>query len=308
MTDFAIALHAQLQPLAEKRVFIGTSSWKYPGWIGQLYQPQHYLTRNKLSQAKFDAHCLSEYAKTFPSVCVDASYYQLPTEATLEKLCASTPPHFRFSFKVTNIFTLKHFPNQPRHGKSAGQPNPHFLNHKLFANSFLHPCKNFRSSIGALIFEFSQFYPRDFASGREFVAALNRFLEELPKGWQYAVEIRNQTFLQPEYFATLRRHGVAHVFNSWTRMPPVLDQLALPNSQTTDFFVARFLLTPGRTYAQAVSAFTPYSATQAPDADARMAGRSLIARAKLANQPSFIYANNRLEGNALNTIKALVES
>lgn len=91
-------------------------------------------------------------------------------------------------------------------------------------------------------------------------------------------------------------------------MPPVHDQLAIPHSQTTDFLVARFLLTPGRTYAQAVSAFTPYSATQAPDSHARIAGRSLIARAKLANQPSFIYVNNRLEGNALNTVKALVES
>jgi uncharacterized protein YecE (DUF72 family) len=218
------------------------------------------------------------------------------------------PPGFLFSFKVTDLITLKHFPNLPRHGSRAGKANEHFLNAGMFRAAFLRHCEPFRDRIGALIFEFSQFYPRDFEHGRDFVAALDGFLGELPGGWQYAVEIRNKTFLQPEYFAALRRHGVAHVFNSWTRMPPVGEQLAMADSVTADFVVARFLLTPGRTYEKAVAEFSPYTETKAADPDARAAGRALIARAKQGTRPSFIYVNNRLEGNALQTIEAMLDS
>jgi len=54
----------QLQSLAGQQVLIGTSSWKYPGWCGQLYDEQRYLTRAKFSEAKFERECLTEYAQT----------------------------------------------------------------------------------------------------------------------------------------------------------------------------------------------------------------------------------------------------
>ena len=76
----------KLAELAQAGVSIGTSSWKYPGWCGQLYDEQRYLTRKKFSKAKFEATCLEEYAQTFHTVCVDAGYYQFPTEQWLTKL------------------------------------------------------------------------------------------------------------------------------------------------------------------------------------------------------------------------------
>ena len=75
-----------------------------------------------------------------------------------------------------------------------------------------------------LIFEFSRFHKTDFEHGRDFVAALDSFFGKLPKGWPYAVEMRNQTWLREDYFACLARHGVTHVFNSWSAMPPVSEQ------------------------------------------------------------------------------------
>ena len=48
----------KLQSLAAQNVFIGTSSWKYPGWCGQLYEEQRYLTRGKFSEVKFERECL----------------------------------------------------------------------------------------------------------------------------------------------------------------------------------------------------------------------------------------------------------
>ena len=51
--------------LARKGVFVGTSWWKYQGWLGQLYTQDRYLTNGKLSRAKFEAKCLAEYAEVF---------------------------------------------------------------------------------------------------------------------------------------------------------------------------------------------------------------------------------------------------
>jgi len=35
-------MKAKAAELAARGVFIGTSSWKYEGWIGQLYTPSRY--------------------------------------------------------------------------------------------------------------------------------------------------------------------------------------------------------------------------------------------------------------------------
>ena len=71
------ATHALAQ---NSRLYLGTSSWKYEGWLGQIYDEQRYLTRGKLSQKRFETECLEEYAEIFPAVCVDAGYYRFPSE------------------------------------------------------------------------------------------------------------------------------------------------------------------------------------------------------------------------------------
>ena len=75
-----VALAERLRALAANDVWIGTSSWKYQGWLGSIYTESGYLTRNKLSKAKFEENCLTEYAQTFPAVCGDLTFYQFPTE------------------------------------------------------------------------------------------------------------------------------------------------------------------------------------------------------------------------------------
>ncbi len=299
------SLRERLSALAAKGVYVGTSSWKYPGWIGQLYDEQRYLYRGKISEARFQRTCLEEYAEVFPTVCVDAGYYQFPTPRYVEGLAKGVPAGFRFSFKVTEEITAASFINLPRYGPRAGRVNDHFLDPALFAGAFLKPLEAHRDKIGMLIFEFSRFRSDQIASGGEFVERLEGFLAELPAGWSYGVEIRNRTFLHPDYFAALARHGVAHVFNNWTKMPPVSEQIALPGAFTADGFGARFLLTPGRAYQEAVDAFQPYRDTRAADPDARAAGTALMSRAPKGK--SYLYVNNRLEGNAIKTILAMID-
>ena len=211
---------------------------------------------------------------------------------------------------MTDRITIKRFADLPRFGRRAGLANEDFLNAGLFESAFLGPCQDFRTNLGLLIFEFSRFSPREFERGREFVGALDEFLGRLPRGWRYGVEIRNRTFLHPDYFAVLARHGVAHMFNSWQDMLPLSEQLALPGSRTSpDFFGARLLLRPGRKYEEAVKLFSPYDRIKDPYPEGRAAGVGLIqeVRTRGGATRGFIYVNNRFEGNALATIAAMVE-
>lgn len=304
-----LAVARTMSRLAAANVFIGTSSWKYEGWLGQLYAPERYEYRGKVARTRFERDCLREYAEVFKTVCVDAAYYTFPTPRYLEGLVAQVPEDFQFGFKVTDEITVKRFPRLDRFGPRAGQLNESFLNAELFVESFLQPCEAIRSHVGMLIFEFSRFYPSDYQKGADFVSQLDDFLRQLPLGWPYGIELRNRTWLAPGYFECLARHGVTHVFNSWDAMPPIQEQMALSGSRTNpERVAARFLLKPGRKYEEAVRNFQPYDTLKEPDDAARAAGGALIVEgATIApRRKTYIYVNNRLEGNALATILAMV--
>jgi hypothetical protein len=55
----------QLNALAQQDIFIGTSSWKYSGWCGMLYESARYEWRGKFAQSRFERNCLAEYASVF---------------------------------------------------------------------------------------------------------------------------------------------------------------------------------------------------------------------------------------------------
>jgi len=306
------AMRRALAQLADQQIYLGTSSWKYPGWIGQLYDEQRYLYRGKVAMTRFERDCLAEYAQVFKTVCVDAGYYKFPSPQYIESLCAQVPEGFKFGFKVTDEITTRTFPKLDRHGAKSGQRNEHFLDAELFNRAFLASCEPHREKIGVLIFEFSHFHPRDFERGRDFVEAIDHFFGRLPQGWQYGVEIRNQSLLQPAYFEMLRHHGVTHVYNNWQKMPSVAEQSKLPGSRTVEgFTAARFLLKPGRAYEEAVNHFSPYNVTKEVNEEARVAAADLI-QSQIAKgkdpsiKPSFLFINNRLEGNALHTVIAIL--
>jgi uncharacterized protein YecE (DUF72 family) len=303
-------LKGKIQRLSGEGVFIGTSSWKYPGWRGMLYDDARYVWRGKFAESRFEKNCLTEYAEVFKTVCVDAAYYAFPSEKYLVGLASQVPPDFQFAFKVTDEITLKKFSNLPRFGIRAGTPNEHFLDADAFERRFLKPCEAIRPHVGLLMFEFSRFHSTDFEHGRDFVAALDAFLAKLPKGWPYGIELRNKHWLKPEYFECLARHRVAHVFNSWTDMPPIGEQMELDGSRPNpDLVAARFLLKPGRKYEEAVKAFEPYEQTKEINEVARKTGAALIKDGKKhPKRKTFIFVNNRLEGNALRTIEAMLEA
>ncbi len=300
-------LAGKLHALAAQGIYLGTSSWKYPGWFGSIYERDRYVWRGRFSAARFERNCLAEFAQTFPTVSVDASYYQFFQPEPLAELAAQVPDTFRFAFKVCGDITLKRFPALPRFGSRAGKTNPHFLDASVFAEAILAPYEAIRDKVGLLMFEFSRFGPDEFERGAAFVAALDSFFEQLPRDWPYAVELRNRQWLRPEYFAVLARHGITHIYNAWTDMPSVPEQMDLAKSvPQPELLAARLLLREGRTFEAAIQKFSPYSEVRDPNPETRRAVIKLVMQALRAQGKAYIFVNNRFEGHSPGTISAIV--
>jgi uncharacterized protein YecE (DUF72 family) len=293
----------RLRALAAEGIWIGTSSWKYEGWLGQIYLRDRYVTRGRFSKKRFEAECLAEFAETFPTVCGDFAFYQFPSPEFWQKLFTTAPLGLRIALKAPEEVTCERFPKHARYGPRAGMLNEAYFNAEAMEALFLELLAPYAARLGPIIFEFGS----RTAEMIEFVGGLDTFLGSLPSGFRYAVEVRNREFLTPRYFDALRAHGVAHVFNSWTRMPSISEQMAIPGAFTADFTVTRALLRPGRPYEEAVAIFSPYEEVRDENPEARAALRAMIRKMREEKRLGYIFVNNRLEGNAPMTIESVVD-
>lgn len=301
---------ARIAALAERGIFVGTSSWTYDGWLGQIYTASRYEYRGRFAKSRFEENCLSEYAETFKTVCFDGAYYTFYDETKWRSMAAQVPADFKFGLKVPEMITVKRWPSLAKHGAHAGQINEEFLNAPLFVERVLQPLEAIRPNVGPIIFEFSKFRPGEYGDVAAFVADLDDFFSAIPKTWLYSVELRNRKWLGKEYLDCLRRHGIAHTWNNWSDMPPVSEQFGIVGEPPTENVeVARFLLRSGRKYEEAVAMFSPYKITKEINEDARSALQLLIEKrwVRVSRSGTFIYINNRLEGNALNTVLAVLD-
>lgn len=226
-----------LSPLVK----FGTSTWTYEGWQGQVYKQQY-------AKSKFVQECLGEYCQyqhqgqsLFRIVGNDSTFYRPPTANQLRRYLLQIPEDFEMCFKVWEEITIPSYANHARYGPRTGQPNPRFLDAKLFNELVLAPYREaqFEPHAGRFLFEFQ----RHGMSLGEFCIRLDGFLGQLPKDFRYAIEIRNPGLLGPAYHKVLETHGVAHVCNHWSSMPALADQHTRLGSFTAPFTVLR-LLTP----------------------------------------------------------------
>jgi uncharacterized protein YecE (DUF72 family) len=71
------------------RIVIGTSSWADPGFVAEWY-PKGLAKRELLPW----------YAERFEGVEVNATFYAVPSEATVRRWCEATPDDFTFDIKL----------------------------------------------------------------------------------------------------------------------------------------------------------------------------------------------------------------
>ena len=192
----------------------GTSTWTYEGWQGQVYKKQY-------AKSVFARECLGEYCQylynsepLFRTVGNDSTFYRPPTTNQLLRYLTQIPEDFEMCCKVWEDITIPRFASHVRYGSKAGQPNPRFLDARLFTEMVLTPYRDakFEAHAGPFLFEFQ----RHDLSRDEFYSRLDGFFHQLPKDFSYAVEIRNASFVGPVYQKELETHVVAHFYNQWS--------------------------------------------------------------------------------------------
>ncbi len=167
---------------------------------------------------------------------------------------------------------------------------------------FLEPLEPYRSRIACLIFEFGA----RGASTKEFVTQITPFFDLLPDTFRFSVEVRNREYLVPLYFDALKEHRAAHVFNAWTKMPSFRGADCDPRGIYRGFHpLCGRCCASGALMKTAVATFAPYDEIQDENPEGRKALRDLIARMKEERRTSYIFVNNRFEGNSPETIRAI---
>ena len=283
----------------------GTSTWTYEGWQGQIY------TR-KYTKTAFTRECLGEFCQylyrgqpLFRTVGNDATFYRPPSANQLTRYLTQIPEDFQMCFKVWEELTIPTYAKHARYGSRAGQVNPNFLNADAFTKLVLQPYRDaqFGPNTGPFLFEFQ----RHGMPAEEFIGKLDDFFGSVSAEFRYAVEIRNAGLLGPRYHDMLRAHGVAHVYNHWSYMPPLAEQHQRMKTMTAPFTVIRLLTPLKMTYEAAKKRAEPYDKIVGELPEMRKDTVSLIQEATAENRSTYILVNNRAEGNAPLTIQALID-
>jgi uncharacterized protein YecE (DUF72 family) len=292
-------------------VRFGTSSWSFPGWAGLMWNGRH--TDDELARAGLRAYAQHPLFRT---VSVDRSYYGplraadvASYAAQLDDASALTPslPPFRIVSKVWEEITTAVFPKHPRYGARAGERNSAFLDADRFLSDVLEPYVAHARHFGPFVFELTPM-PRGTFEGDALADKLDAFLSSLPSSFQWAVELRNEELMTPRWSDVLRAHGAAHVFTFWTAMPSLRAQLARHGPLSSRFLVARLMLPPFMRYAEKKAEYAPFDRLVAPQPDMRDDVLALLRAADEADcTDAFILANNKAEGSAPLTVKALAE-
>ncbi len=192
---------------------IGTCSWKYDSWKDIVY-----------SQG-VGKNYLHEYAQHFPIVEIDQWFWSLfgnsvvlPKPKVVSDYKDAVPNDFKFIVKVPNAITLTHV--YQKNKRNTLERNPHFLSNQVF-DMFLETLTPIQDQIDSYIFQFEYLNKQKISGQLDYQKQLATFFEHCPKNMPYAIETRNQNFLNNRYFDFLRSNQLTHVFIQGYWMPPI---------------------------------------------------------------------------------------
>jgi uncharacterized protein YecE (DUF72 family) len=195
-------------------LLVGTSSWSSSDWVGPFYSPN-------LKPGQF----IEAYARKFPAVEIDSTYYSIPPPHVVAAWREKTPPGFIFAAKVPGTIT---------HEKVLKDCQAEFT-------TFLNNISLLGDRLGPLLLQFPYFNRNVFPSREPFDRLLKPFLQSLPKEFKFALEIRNKNWMSWDFFELLRDHSVAFALVAQAWMPRIDTLAKALDLVTGDFAYARFV-------------------------------------------------------------------
>lgn len=187
-------------------IYIGISGWRYVPWRGVFY-PKGLAQARELEFA----------SRALPSIELNGSFYALQKPASYAAWYEATPPGFVFSHKgnryITHVLKLRDIDG-------------------ALANVFASGVFNLREKLGPFLWQFPPSFRYDPELVEHFLSLLPHDLKEaqaLARGHEarmdgrleldvdtnhrvrHAMEIRNDSFVDPGFIALLRKYRVALV-------------------------------------------------------------------------------------------------
>jgi uncharacterized protein YecE (DUF72 family) len=295
---------AEIAALAARlpaRLRLGTSSWAFPGWAGLVYAER--VTEQLLAREGLAAYARHPLLQT---VGLDRTYYAPLATEEFARYAAATPEHFRFVVKAHAAITT---PLEQLSRRSPVLPGPErFLDPEYTRERVIVPMTaGLGARVGLLLFQFPPLGPPEVRDAKSFTQRLAAFLEALPRGPQYAVEVRNREFLTSAYVDALAANGVTHCFNVHPRMPLVTEQAATLGEAAwlSGTVAVRWMLHPGQEYEAARDRYFPFDRLVDPDPRNRSAVADLLETVLERGNEALVLANNKSEGSAPLTLIAL---
>ncbi|RWO25048.1 DUF72 domain-containing protein [Mesorhizobium sp.] len=186
------------------KIRAGMGGWTFEPWDKSFYP-------DKLSKAKQ----LHYATRQVPSIEVNGTYYSSFKEPTFVKWANEAPDGFVYSLKGNRFVTNRRVLGE------AGESMTRFLGSGVAALG---------DKLGPILWQFAptkKFDPDDFEA----------FLKLLPEkqdgvALRHAVEVRNDSFVVPEFAALARQYKVAIVYADHAKYPAIADV-------TGDFIYAR---------------------------------------------------------------------
>jgi uncharacterized protein YecE (DUF72 family) len=159
------------------RLRVGTSGFAYSAWRGPFY-PAGLPERDMLLH----------YAREFPTVEINYTYYRMPSERTLREWAERVPPGFEFALKLNQKIT-----HVERLRDVEG-----------LMGRFLEPLAVLtgRGQLGPLLVQLPPSFRAD-------LGILEAFFRLAPPVFRFALEVRHPSWQTPEVHALLHEHRIA---------------------------------------------------------------------------------------------------
>jgi len=294
-------------------VFLGTSSWSFPGWEGSVYGAAY--TEAQLARSGLSAYAAHPVLR---AVGIDRGFYQPLAAESYARYSQQAPAHFRFVVKAPALFTAPATRGGGSAGAAPAAANQQFLDPIAAREVFVAPAlEGLGAKCGPLVFQFSPL-PRELfrtaAAAHALIDRLGAFFDALPRAVAqrsptYAVELRDPELLTPRFVRMLRSSGVRLCIGVHARMPEASRQataLRLLDAEATEGtdwklagpLVVRWSLQAGFRYDDAKNRYAPFDRIIDPDIITRGTLAHLIHVALRSAQPAYVMINNKAEGSA----------
>ncbi len=185
-------------------IHVGIGGWTYPPWRGTFY-PKGLAHERELEFA----------SRAVTAIEINATYHRLQQPGSFARWAASVPPGFVFAVKASRICTNR------KNLADVGEAVERF---------FAQGITELADRLGPILWQLMPTKRFDADEIRAFLALLPKAHRGIPL--RHALEVRHESFRNPELLAMARRAGVAIVFGDSPEYPHIADC-------TADFVYAR---------------------------------------------------------------------